>query len=143
MTHRTTPISRRAALRGLASAAAAAGAAALLLPARAAARSGRAEHPDPRPGITGEQVLSDPKFRKKVAETYDMAREIPEVFDGLHCYCECHTARWGHRSLLSCFESNQPDGCHGCQEEARLAYRLHKDGKSLEEVRAAVDKEFK
>ncbi|HKG91351.1 MAG TPA: CYCXC family (seleno)protein [Gemmatimonadaceae bacterium] len=128
-------LSRRDALK-----AAAAASAALLLPRAASAT---ATHPDPRPGITGEHVLSDPNFRKKVAEVYDMAREIPEVFDGLHCYCECHTARWGHRSLLSCFESNQPDGCHGCQEEARLAYRLHKDGKSLEEVRAAVDKEFK
>ncbi len=115
---------------------------AALLP-RSSRALGSATHPDPRPGITGERVLNDPGFRKKVAEVYDMAREIPEVFDGLHCYCECSSGRWGHRSLLSCFESQQPDGCHGCQEEARLAYRLHKEGKSLAEIREAVDEEFK
>ena len=125
----------------------AAAAAIALLPAREALaaalpRAEGKEHPEPREGITGENVLSDPKFRKRVAEAYDMAREIPQVFDGLHCYCECHAGKWGHRSLLSCFESRQADGCHGCLEEARLAYRLHKDGKSLAEIRAAVDEEF-
>ena len=139
MPRRSDLMTRRAALRTLAVSAAAT----LLLSARPArAARAAATHPDPRPGITGENVLDDPDFRPKVAEVYRMAREAPEVFDGLHCYCECHKGQWGHRSLLSCFESKQPDGCHGCQSEARLAHRLHKEGKSLEEIRAAVDKEF-
>ena len=132
------PMTRRAALRMLAASAASD----FVLPPGSARAAGAAEHPDPRPGITSEKVLDDPDFRPKVAEVYRMAREAPEVFDGLHCYCECHKGQWGHRSLLTCFESRQPDGCHGCQTQARLAYRLHKEGKTLEEIRAAVDKEF-
>jgi len=99
----------------------------------------RTEHPEPRPGITAEHVLPADHFKdSKVAKSYDMAREIPEVLDGLYCHCDCGKSMH-HRSLLSCFESEQPSGCGLCQEEMRLAYKLHKDGKSLDEIRKAVD----
>lgn len=100
------------------------------------------EHPDPRPGITAEHVLPAEHFKDgKIAKAYDMAREIPEVLDGLYCHCDCSKSMH-HRSLLSCFESEQPSGCGMCQEEMRLAYRLHKDGKTLEEIRKAVDAKY-
>src|SRR5688572_2726452 len=65
----------------------------------------RPDHPDPRPGITGERVLGTEAIRAKprIAEIYNMAREIPQVFDGLYCYCHCHDGAMGHRSLLACF----------------------------------------
>ena len=104
----------------------------------------RADHPDPRPGITGERVLNTEAIRAKprIAEIYDMAREIPQVFDGLYCYCHCHDGATGHRSLLACFETDQPTGCYGCGAQARLAHRAFKEGKSLTEIRAACDKKF-
>ena len=100
------------------------------------------EHPDPRPGITAEHVLRADHFREaKVARNYDMAREIPEVLDGLYCHCDCSKSMH-HRSLLSCYESEQPSGCGTCIEEMKLAYRLHKEGKTLDEIRKAVDERF-
>ena len=48
----------------------------------------------------------------------------------------------GHRSLLSCYESKQPQGCLACQEEAWLVADLAKQGKSLADIRTAVDKKF-
>jgi predicted RNase H-related nuclease YkuK (DUF458 family) len=115
------------------------------------------KHPDPRPGITAEKVLtaaayekevrklekSDERYQKvlkRVSQAYEHAREIPEVLDGLFCFCGCDS--YGHRSLLSCYEVVQAVGCWSCKDEAELAYSLHKEGKSLNEIRAAVEKKF-
>jgi hypothetical protein len=32
--------------------------------------------------------------------------------------------------------------CQICQGQGRLAHRLHKDGKSLDEIRAAIDARY-
>lgn len=47
-----------------------------------------------------------------------------------------------HRSLLSCFESDQAAGCYACGSEARLVHKLHGEGETLEEIREAVDRKF-
>jgi hypothetical protein len=98
-------------------------------------------HPDPRPGITAENVLPDDKLpdKKRVREGFAAAREYPELFDGIYCACECSKT---HRSLLTCFESLQPTGCMGCQEVAELVSSMAKEGKALQEIRAAVDKKW-
>jgi hypothetical protein len=100
-------------------------------------------HPEPRPGITGENVLAESELgeRRRVREAYDAARTHPEVFDGIYCACECDKTM-NHRSLLSCFESRQAIGCMACREEAELVGRLAGEGKTLDEIRLAVDKEF-
>ncbi len=105
------------------------------------------KHPDPREGITAEKVLKledlGEKPRKKVVDAYDAARQYPAIFDGLACACGCLGAEsYQHRSLLVCFETRQPTGCHGCQEESAFVARLAKDNKTLAEIRVAVDKEF-
>jgi hypothetical protein len=100
-------------------------------------------HPDPRPGVTGEHVLpeSEVEGRRRIREAYAAAREHPELFDGVYCACRCDKTM-NHRSLLSCFETRQPIGCAACREEAELVARLARDGKTLEEIRLAVDEEF-
>lgn len=100
-------------------------------------------HPDPRPGVTGEHVLPEDEVgnRKRVREVYAAARTHPEMFDGVYCACECDKTM-NHRSLLSCFESRQAIGCAACREEGELVGRLARDGKSLDEIRRAVDEEF-
>jgi hypothetical protein len=100
-------------------------------------------HPDPRPGITGENVLPESEVgtKRRVVEAYAAARTHPEIFDGVYCACRCDKSM-NHRSLLSCFESRQAIGCMACREEAELVGRLARDGKSLDEIRLAVDKEF-
>src|SRR5688572_33386245 len=98
-------------------------------------------HPEPRPGITAENVLPDDKLpdKKRVREGFAAAREYPELFDGIYCACECSKT---HRSLLTCFESMQPTGCMGCLEVAELVSSMAKEGKTLQEIRAAVDKKW-
>ena len=100
-------------------------------------------HPEPRPGVTGENVLPESEIgdRRRVREAYEAARTHPELFDGVYCACECDKSM-GHRSLLSCFESRQAIGCMACREEGELVARLARDGKTLAEIRLAVDKEF-
>jgi hypothetical protein len=100
-------------------------------------------HPDPRPGITAEHVLAATEIgeNKAVIDAYEAARTYPELFDGLYCACRCRDPL-GHRSLLACFESKQPTGCMGCREEATLAAKLAKEGKTLDEIRKAIDKEW-
>jgi hypothetical protein len=44
-------------------------------------------------------------------------------------------------SLLSCFEeSGMAQFCHICKGVGRLAVKLHGEGKTLDEIRAAVDR---
>ena len=116
------------------------------LSARLAAAAGRlpaSVHPEPRPGVTAERILAaDELNTEKAKKLYAQAREIPEVLDGIHCYCECHDDPMNHRSLLSCFESDQAAGCYACGTEARLVHKLHGEGKSLAEIRDAVDRKF-
>jgi hypothetical protein len=100
-------------------------------------------HPDPRPNITGEHILDAGTFTKDqdAIRAYEMAREIPDVLDGLYCYCRCQKTL-GHRSLLSCYESKQAAGCWSCQGQMKLAYKLHHRGQTLTEIRAEEDKQF-
>jgi Protein of unknown function with PCYCGC motif len=100
-------------------------------------------HPEARPGITGEAVLAESELpdKRSVREAYEAARTHPELFDGIYCACRCDKSM-DHRSLLSCFEGRQAIGCMACREEAELVARLARDGKTLEEIRLAVDKEF-
>lgn len=105
------------------------------------------KHPEPRAGITSEKVLKDEdlgeKPRKAVLEAYDAARQSPQIFDGLACACGCHgDASYQHRSLLVCYETRQPTGCQSCQMESAFVGKMVKDGKTLAEIRAAVDRKF-
>lgn len=104
------------------------------------------DHPEPREGITAERVLTADALgsstRRKVVESYDMAREYPAIFDGIACGCSCGGKKGTHRSLLVCFETMQPTGCAACQMEAELVGRLAKENKTLAEIRTAVDKDF-
>lgn len=99
-----------------------------------------AEHPEPRVEATQaalqppERYAADPA----VAEVYRMVAEIPEVIDGLYCYCHC-SRHADHRSLLTCFQDDHGANCDICLEEAHLAYTLAQQGKSLDEIRLAID----
>jgi hypothetical protein len=102
------------------------------------------DHPTPRPGITSAKVLTKDQLgeHKDAAPVFDIVREIPEVVDGIRCQCGC-SALEGKYSLLSCYEADgMAAHCQICQGEARLAYRLHKQGKTLDEIRAAIDAKF-
>jgi hypothetical protein len=104
------------------------------------------EHPEPREGITAENVLPVDKLGTKpserVLQSYEFARNHPAMFDGILCSCSCGGKRGTHRSLLSCFESPQATGCGECQLEGVFVGKLAAEKKSLDEIRVAFDKEF-
>jgi len=74
--------------------------------------------------------------REDIREAYAVAKEIPEVLVQLPCYCYCQ--RQGHRGLLDCFKTEHAATCNICIKEALLASRMHRDGKSAEQIREAI-----
>ncbi len=119
--------------------------AAALVVARRTAFAGRVQpHPEPRPGITGDNVLKADRLggKKQLIDLFDSIRKIPEVVDGIHCNCGC-TNPPEFRSLLSCYEKQgMARDCVICQGQGRLAVRLHSEGKTLDQIRAAIDAKF-
>ena len=122
-----------------------AGAAAIALGGVLLATGGTAgaSHPDPRPGITAQAVLApaDVPRTPGALEAYAAARAVPEVLDGAYCHCDC-AQHAGHRSLLTCFESEHGAYCDVCIGEALLAARMSREGRSLQEIRQAIDRQF-
>ena len=123
---------------------------AVLIPARTVRaapprRLSRGPHPTPRPGITAAKVLTKNQLAGKpqLVSLFDSVREIPEVIDGIRCNCGCSHSE-SFYSLLSCYEGRDAMAkeCAVCQGQGRLAARLHKAGKTLDEIRAAVDAKF-
>jgi hypothetical protein len=101
-------------------------------------------HPEPRPGITAANVLTHEQLANAphAIDVFDLVREIPQVVDGIRCQCGCADLP-GFYSLLSCYESEgMARWCEICQGEGRLVSRLHKAGKTLDEIRAAIDARF-
>ncbi len=102
-------------------------------------------HPTPRPGITAERVPARAQLpdNPDVIAVFDQVREIPEILDGIRCKCGCAEYKDYH-SLLSCFEA--PDvmakDCLVCQAQGRLVARLHKAGRSLDDIRKGIDARF-
>jgi hypothetical protein len=50
-------------------------------------------------------TLAPQIFTGKARTAYEIARTIPEVLDGLYCYCRCRD-NFGHKNLLSCYVDN-------------------------------------
>lgn len=100
-------------------------------------------HPEPRPGVTAVAVLPPGAVPRTpgAAEAYAAARSAPAVLDGLYCHCHCRENA-GHRSLLTCFESNHGAYCDICMSEAMLALQMGGQGSSLDQIRRAIDAQF-
>jgi hypothetical protein len=105
----------------------------------------RGPHPEPRAGITGAKVATGEQLADvaPLIPLFDSVRAMPEIADGIRCHCGCADLP-GYRSLLSCYEGDDAMAreCKTCQGQARLAARLHKSGKSLDEIRVAIDAKF-
>jgi hypothetical protein len=89
--------------------------------------------------LTKEELAKSPKL----IPLFDSVRKIPEIMDGIRCNCGC-TDPPLLRSLLSCFEAKgMARDCAICQGQGRLAVRLHNEGKSLDQIRAAIDAKYR
>ena len=86
-------------------------------------------------------TMSPVRFTGKTALAYEIAKEIPEVLDHIHCYCECKKYH-NHKSLLTCYVTEHGAECDICIDEAIRAYELYKEGKDILTIRKTIDKEF-
>ncbi len=103
------------------------------------------KHPTPRRGINASRVVAarDLDDDAEVRHAFELIREIPRVADGIRCHCGCDEME-GYYSLLSCFEKDgMAQHCEVCRGHAKTAHRLHRAGKSLAQIRAAIDAEHR
>jgi len=109
-----------------------------------APRPGPHPHPTPRSDVTAAKVLTEEQLGAWVdaLPAFDGVRQIPEIIDGIRCNCGCADDP-SFYSLLSCYEGEgMARYCHVCQGQGRLAFRLHQAGKTLDEIRVAIDARF-
>jgi len=103
------------------------------------------KHPMPRRGIDASRVVAakDLDDDAEVRHAFKLIREIPQVADGIRCHCGCDEME-AYYSLLSCFEKDgMAQHCEVCRGHAEMAHRLHRAGKSLVQIRAAIDAEYR
>jgi len=115
-----------------------------ILPVLTRPRRGPRPHPTPRAGIDASRVLGpkDLADHPRARAAFEEVRQIPEIIDGIRCQCGCAEVE-GNYSLLSCYEKDgMARSCDVCQGQGRLAFRLHKAGKSLADIRAAIDERY-
>ncbi len=91
---------------------------------------------------TGQVLQSKDFFR--AANAYQIAEEMPQTLDALYCYCKCkESPTLQHKTLLTCYTTDHAAKCGICMHEAEVASDLTKHGKSISEIRAAVDAFYK
>lgn len=118
-------------------------------PAPAEARTaGYSGELPPLPKVQYASARPEPLTRT----AYEFAARHPEVLRHMPCFCGCE--RNGHRNNEDCFVAKRaadgsPEwsphgiGCGICIDVAQAASRLHKAGKSVAEIRAAIDLKYR
>lgn len=106
---------------------------------------------DIQEATAGADVL--PSFldyqNENVRLVYQIAGQTTDILEWIPCYCGCGESV-GHKSNLNCFiQEKREDGtivwddhgtrCIVCLEIALQSAQMHKDGKSLKEIRNAID----
>jgi hypothetical protein len=77
-------------------------------------------------------------INKGIANSYRIAKEIPEVLAQQPCLCGCDNTSDDHRSLLDCYVDDHASTCLVCMKEAVLAEQMIDAGKSAKEIREAI-----
>jgi hypothetical protein len=101
------------------------------------------KHPKPRPNIDASKIVANADLKNAdAAPAFNDARAIPQILDGIRCHCGC--ADWeGKYSLLSCYEGDaMAQHCEICQGQARLARRLFRMRRNLDQIRTAIDAKY-
>ncbi len=96
-------------------------------------------NPGDKPSVPGEPPVLDPnKFFGHAKSGYAAAQLCPEICAKLFCYCGCDMTD-DHDSLLDCFTTDHGVDCHICQEEALIALKMKREGKSMKQIQQAID----
>lgn len=88
-----------------------------------------------------KSVLDPEKYFGKAKLGYMAARLCPEICEKLFCYCGCDVTD-EHSTLLDCFTSDHGVDCYICQEEALIALKMKREGKSLAEIQKVIDLQY-
>jgi hypothetical protein len=72
-----------------------------------------------------------------VARAYRVAKQIPGTLAQQPCYCFCYRTV-GHRGLLDCYADLHGAACSVCVQEALLAEKLTKEGRTPAQIREAI-----
>ena len=108
-------------------------------------RARQGPHPTPRPGIDASHVLKEEEIKggKDVIAAFNEVRQIPQIVDGIRCQCGCAKHPQFY-SLLSCYEGPKAmaQTCETCQGQGRYVFELHSSGKTLDEIRAAIEERY-
>lgn len=92
-----------------------------------------------KPNAPGEPPVLDPnKFFGHAKSGYAAAQLCPEICAKLFCYCGCDMTD-DHDSLLDCFTTDHGVDCHICQEEALIALKMKREGKTMKQIQQAID----
>ena len=85
-----------------------------------------------------------------VREAYQFAAANPDVLQNLPCYCGC--GPMGHTSNYSCYVQSAEGeeivfdthalGCGICVDITQDAMRMLRDGKTMTEIRVAIDADY-
>ncbi len=73
-----------------------------------------------------------------IANTYAIAKEIPEVLAQQPCLCGCDNTSDDHRSLLDCYIDEHASTCMVCLKEAVYAKQKTEAGESAAWIRDAI-----
>ena len=128
------PTSRRALCRRTAPLALAA----LLAMSGLAVAAGCGGEAEARPGI-GHHSMADAS-----EHSYRFARssEGNQVMEQIPCYCGCRAMVPEHKNLLDCFRGDHATGCKVCLDEAHDAQRMLDEGRTVAEIRTAIDARY-
>lgn len=85
------------------------------------------------------KVLDAARFDDpRVQAAYTAAKQYAHVLEELYCYCRCKE-NLGHRALVECFESDHASQCDVCMNEAVIAAKMTKEGRTPKEIQKAID----
>ena len=89
------------------------------------------------PILAGGQLTGEHFKYPWQIHVYQQAAKIGNVLYQLPCNCRCDRSL-GHTSLRSCYENAHGTECAACAQEAFLAYRMTRAGKTPAEIRVAI-----
>ena len=89
--------------------------------------------------LTKDQLFGNNARFAYQTHAYELASKIPNVIYQQPCYCYCDRSM-GHKSLHSCFEGTHGAECSTCLQELYYTYKMNKQGKSAQQIRAGIIK---
>ncbi|MBD8025791.1 PCYCGC domain-containing protein [Ureibacillus sp. Re31] len=105
---------------------------------------------------TTDSVKQLPSFLDSQPEdirlVYEVAGQATDILEWIPCYCGCGESA-GHRNNLNCFIAEKRDDgsvvwddhgtrCQVCLEIAVESVQMYQQGKSLKEIRQAIDAKY-